>query len=918
VSTAFDPSRWAALSDALDALLELEPPARDARLAAIRAESPAQADELAALLAKLPELDAHGFLEEGALPPPPGSEGRVVGAYTLERELGRGGMGEVWLARRTDGRYEGRVAIKFLQAGLFGSGDAGRFAREGSILARLSHPHIARLLDAGVGPEGRPYLVLEYIDGVAIDRWCTDHALGTAERVALLLDVLAAVAHAHTRLILHRDLKPSNILVDAAGQVKLLDFGIAKLLDDSSAGGDGPGAATELTQRAGHAFTPLYAAPEQVQGGDVTTATDVYALGVLAYRLLADAHPVADVATGATLERLRAVVETVPRRLSETVARSGTPGAARRARELRGDLDTIVAQALKKAPGERYANAAAMAEDLRRWLAHEPIAARPDGAAYRVAKFVRRHRAGVAAGTVAAVALATGVGVALVQAREARQQRAQAEGLVEYMVGDLRKKLEPVGRLDALDGVGTRALAYYAAQDPASLDADSLGRRARALHLIGEIAEQRGRMDEAASMFREAAESTGELLARHPRDGQRIYDHAQSEFYVGNIARELGRPAEAEAGFGAYLALAERLVAIDPSNSDWRLEKYYAVTNLALLRLEAGRPAEALRRYDLALGLIGAELEKRPELANDMANLLGWRARAQEELGDYRASIASSQAKLRVIAQSPAAATDRNLQFLHADALHEIGRMHLFLGEYEAGEPIEHDGVERLRALVALDATNLEWQSELAVAEVGLADLRLARGDAAGAREALEQAEALTQRLMAADARKPYWNVLLLGRALAVRAALEPTDAHAVTARLRAYAEALPRFEQPGHALDPEHRRVVASVLLALGDREAASHEADALDRARRAWRQAAAHTDAETTRGLPPSMAMQARALQRLGEIDAARGLAARLEVSAYRGPGYADLKLRLAAADPIARAGSAARAQAGALPVR
>ncbi len=219
--------------------------------------------------------------ERTAVPSDVGMAGRVIGAYTVERELGQGGMGSVWLARRSDGRSEGHAAIKFLNAGLVSHRDRDRFARDGNFLARLAHPNIAHLLDAGITADGaQPYLVLEYIDGLPIKRYCEQHALGLAARVRLFLDVLAAVVHAHNRLILHRDLKPSNILVTVTvtvtvtGEVKLLDFdfGIAKLLDDAT----GSTVATELTQIGGQAFTLQYAAPEQLQGGDVTTATDVY------------------------------------------------------------------------------------------------------------------------------------------------------------------------------------------------------------------------------------------------------------------------------------------------------------------------------------------------------------------------------------------------------------------------------------------------------------------------------------------------------------------------------------------------------------------------------------------------------------------------------------------------------------------
>jgi tetratricopeptide (TPR) repeat protein len=409
-----DPAHWRRLSAALDELLDLEVESRSARLAALHDEAPAFADELAGLLELQQRLDREQFLAGSALPvEEPTLAGQTLGAYTIERPLGAGGMGSVWLARRSDGRYQGLVAFKLLNLALLGRGGAERFAREGSALARLAHPNIARLLDAGVTGAGQPYLVLEHVDGEPIDRWCEAHALDVNARVRLTLEVLAAVAHAHGKLVLHRDLKPGNILVTPDGRVKLLDFGIAKLIDDE--GQSAP--ATEITQLAGRAFTPDFAAPEQIEGGDVTTATDVYALGVLLYLLLAGRHPTAK-ATDTPAQRLRSVVDTEPARLS-AAATSATA-------LLRGDLDNICAKALKKLPAERYATVDALADDLRRFLAHEPVSARADSFAYRAAKFVRRHRVGVAAAAVVVLALAAGVVGTAWQAVEAQRQRAQA------------------------------------------------------------------------------------------------------------------------------------------------------------------------------------------------------------------------------------------------------------------------------------------------------------------------------------------------------------------------------------------------------------------------------------------------------------------------------------------------------------
>ena len=421
-----DPALWARASPLLDELLDLDAQARAARLAELRANEPALAAHLAALLAAQTQIDRGAFLEGAAVPAPVPTTlaGRAIGAYTLERELGVGGMGTVWLGRRHDGRFDGAVAIKLPNLALLNRGGAERFAREGSVLGRLSHPHIARLLDAGVA-DNQPYLVLEYVDGLPIDRWCDQQALGVHARLRLVLDVLSAVEHAHANLVLHRDLKPSNILVDRAGRVKLLDFGVAKLLADVT----GAAASTELTLEAGRAFTPEYAAPEQVRGEPVTTATDVYALGVLLYVLLGGRHPTA-LPAAAPLERLRAALESEPPTLSEVAQRTSAGTAAARAttavrlaRDLRGDLDNVVAKALKKPVAERYPTVAALAADLRHYLDHEPVSARPDSVGYRTAKFVRRYRLAVGAASATLLALVAGVAGTSWQAWEAQRQR---------------------------------------------------------------------------------------------------------------------------------------------------------------------------------------------------------------------------------------------------------------------------------------------------------------------------------------------------------------------------------------------------------------------------------------------------------------------------------------------------------------
>jgi eukaryotic-like serine/threonine-protein kinase len=428
-----DRQLWESLSPLLDQALELEPGARETLLRSLRSSDPAVASVLASLLGEHDRVLASDFLETSPLAAaaiPPSLSGQTVGAYTLERPLGMGGMGTVWLARRSDGRFEGQVAVKLVNLSVLDSIGRDRFAREGSVLARLAHPHIARLLDAGITEVGQPYLVLEYVKGTRIDEYADVHRLDVRARLELFIQVADAVAHAHASLVVHRDLKPSNVLVDESGQAKLLDFGIAKLLSDERTG-------SERTAPTTPALTLRYAAPEQVADAPVSTTTDVYALGVLLYELLAGCHPTirdeSDLAA-----QMRVLTEREALRLSDAVRllakrESGSALAAvrsttleRLARACRGDLDLIVATALKKSPLKRYASVTALADDLRHHLRNEPVTVRRDSPPYRVRKFVRRHRLGLAAAASVAVALIAGATIAVVQARESARQRDRA------------------------------------------------------------------------------------------------------------------------------------------------------------------------------------------------------------------------------------------------------------------------------------------------------------------------------------------------------------------------------------------------------------------------------------------------------------------------------------------------------------
>jgi tetratricopeptide (TPR) repeat protein len=404
------PGWWLTVSPYLDQALAMTEEERNLWVASLREQNPEIAKLLQAVLDEHHLIVKEGFLEESPAPQPPGLAGQGIGAYTLVSPIGQGGMGSVWLAERTDGRFQRRAAVKFLNIGLAGSGGEERFKREGSMLGKLSHPHVAELLDAGVSSTGVPYLILEYVEGEHIDQHCERRALDVEARIRLFLDVLDAVAHAHANLIVHRDLKPSNVLVRVDGNVKLLDFGVAKLLEE--------GSDPSLTRDKGGALTPEYAAPEQVTGAPVTTATDVYSLGILLYVLLAGQHP-AGLGPHSPSDLMKAIIEDDPPLMSVAKSRA----AEGRQHLLRGDLDTIVAKAMKKNPLERYGSVTALADDLRRYLDHQPIRARPDTFAYRATKFVRRNRTAVALASLALLATIAGIAGTLFEAHGARKDR---------------------------------------------------------------------------------------------------------------------------------------------------------------------------------------------------------------------------------------------------------------------------------------------------------------------------------------------------------------------------------------------------------------------------------------------------------------------------------------------------------------
>jgi serine/threonine protein kinase len=442
------PETWTTVSKLLDEVLDLDPADRGAWIERLDATQPRlvpmvrkllaahASSEAADVLASLPAitLGKADSVSASAL-----VAGTLVGPYRLKREIGSGGMADLWLAERADGAFERDVALKLPRLTRLRRDLAERFAHERNILARLEHPYIARFYDAGVTDDGLPFLAMEFVDGRRITQWCDEHTLDVAGRIRLLDQVLEAVQFAHSSLIIHRDLKPSNILVTESAQVRLLDFGIAKLLAEGNVAEETP-----LTQLSGRALTPEYASPEQVRGEALTTATDVYSLGVVLYELLTGKMPYRLTLTSAA-QLEQAIVDAIPSRPSAVAtaehARCCGLSEKRLRRALAGDLDTIVLKALAKEPGHRYGSATELAQDLQRHLAGEPVHARPASWRYRARSFVRRNRLAVGAASAISLALIAGASVSLWQAQRARaqaeltrQQAARAEEVKNFVL----------------------------------------------------------------------------------------------------------------------------------------------------------------------------------------------------------------------------------------------------------------------------------------------------------------------------------------------------------------------------------------------------------------------------------------------------------------------------------------------------
>jgi len=545
--------------------------------------------------------------------------GEHVGPYRLVRELGNGGMGTVWLAERADGALQRQVALKLPRYG-WARGVAARLQQERDALATLEHRHIARLYDAGITAEGRPYLAMEFVDGAPIDVFAAEHSLPVRARVQLFQQVTQAVDFAHRRLIVHRDLKPSNILVTHGGEVRLLDFGAAKLLQDS-----GP-AESALTREAGRAMSPDYASPEQIRGEPITVASDVYSLGVVLFELLTGTRPYRlERQSSAALEA--AIVDAEAPTPSSTVAHD-----RKLSRELRGDLDNIITKALKKSTQERYATVRELADDLRRWLDHEPVRARGDSLAYRLRKYVRRNRVAVVATGLVLSALVVATSVTSIEMFEARRQRDEARlqakraEAQERFANMVMEQTGPGGRALTHEEMLDRSVQLLEEQysnDPRFI--------ARALISIS------GRYMDLGDTARELATlERAETIARQLHDPVLLLSvqcsTIETELTQGNFARATARMSEARAllAHTDNVPIAERIDCIhaeatladargDHSTAVERIEQAIALqeqvdrtdltyrsllSHAQVLYLHAGRPRDAWAIIEKTLAVL--------------------------------------------------------------------------------------------------------------------------------------------------------------------------------------------------------------------------------------------------------------------------------------------------------------------------
>jgi eukaryotic-like serine/threonine-protein kinase len=807
-------------------------------------------------------------------------------------------MGVVYLAEETE-PLRREVALKTLKPGLDTRQIIARFAAERQSLAVMEHPSIARVFDAGETEAGRPYFVMERVDGAPITRYCDDHRLTVAARVKLLMEVAAAVQHAHQKGVIHRDLKPSNVLVgtdtDGAAKCKIIDFGIARAVqrDEHS---------TRLTAVEHFVGTPAYMSPEQAlaSGLDIDTRTDIYSLGVLAYEVLAGALPFDDEVYRGWGFLAQHIDRPVPRpsdRLAQLADRAGVAAARQMAldslrRELRGDLDWIVIKAMSPERDRRYETANGLATDLGRYVSGEPVVARPPSRGYRMRKFVRRHRVGVIAAGIG-ILLLSGFGAAMaVQAnlielarQDSERRRVQADDLIDFMLGDLRTKLTEVGRLDILDAAGARALRYFAATPMESLDDAELARRVEAVSQLGQVRIEQGDLAAAAEAFRESLELSAGLAQRQPDNAEWQVALGAAHFWVGYVHWLRDELDAAESEFMAYLDISQRLAAREPDNLEYALELGYAWSNIGSLREARGDLAGAMDAFRETLAAKQALVRHDPanqewqlDLAhthNSLGVVLRRFGRLAEAETEHRAEVGIKEALV--------AADERNV---HRQRYFAIGLADLAGVIGLRGDSSSLRYLERAVAITKLlhehDPDNMEFARAHAMALRRFGEQLLNFNQPHEAMARLRVGLLLMDRLVEADPESPEWR--------RARAEL----------RLR-LASALLASGQPGSAVamseaalsdgaELNTSSVVSDVLLAADAEITLGRAAQALhdsERAREHWRSAATRLEKDELVEAFEALPLRVSASLYLGRIAEARVGYSRLQAAGYGVPG-------------------------------